>query len=90
LNNRDLIIKTARRLDKFTLDEMVVVSGVDEQELIQILSSLINEKIIVKNNNSYFFITNNSDNKEVNCRLYRGCKPRRPLPLHWQKMCSYP
>jgi len=68
LNNRDLIIKTARRLDKFTLDEMVVVSGVDEQELIQILSSLINEKIIVKNNNSYFFITNNSDNKEVNAK----------------------
>jgi len=66
LNNRDLIIKTARRLDKFTLDEMVVVSGVDEQELEEILSDLVSKKIILKNNNTYFFNINNSENKEAN------------------------
>jgi len=66
LNNRDLIIKTARRLDKFTLDEMVVVSGVDEQELEEILSDLVSKKIILQNNNTYFFNINNSENKEIN------------------------
>jgi len=55
LNNKDLIIKTARRLDNFTLDEITVVSGVDEQELNDILSNLVEEKTIVKNGSKYFF-----------------------------------
>lgn len=50
MKNRDLIIKSARRLDKFTLDDIILVSEIDEQEVTDILSELLNEKIIVKMN----------------------------------------
>ena len=55
MKNRDLIIKSARRLDKFTLDDIILVSEIDEQEVTNILSELLNEKIIVKNGNTYYF-----------------------------------
>lgn len=55
MKNRDLIIKSARRLDKFTLDDIILVSEIDEQEVPNILSELLNEKIVVKNGNTYYF-----------------------------------
>lgn len=64
MKNRDLIIKSARRLDKFTLDDIVLVSEIDEQDAIDILSELLNEKIIVKNNNTYFFNIKNKSKKD--------------------------
>lgn len=63
MKNRDLIIKTARRLDKFNLDEMIIVSEIEEQEVTAILSELLKEKIIVKNNNTYFFNIKNKSKK---------------------------
>ena len=63
MKNRDLIIKTARRLDKFNLDEMIIVSEIEEQEVTDILSELLKEKIIVKNNNTYFFNIKNKSKK---------------------------
>jgi integrase len=71
LKNKDLIIKTARRLDKFNLDEMIVVSELDEKEVSEILSDLVKQQIVLKNNNTYFFNTkksieiNNTDNFET-------------------------
>ena len=62
MKNRDLIIKSARRLDKFTLDDIILVSEIEEQEIIDILSELLNEKIIVKNNNTYYFNTKGVSN----------------------------
>ncbi len=44
MKNRGLIIKSARRLDKFTLDDIILVSEIEEQEVIDILSELLNEK----------------------------------------------
>ena len=77
MKSRDLIIKTARRLDKFDLDELIVVSELDEKEVTEILSDLIKQQIILKNNNTYFFntkksaeINNNDDIEQVN-----GIKP---------------
>ena len=55
MKNRDLIIKSARRLDKFTLEDIILVSESDEQEVTNILSELLNEKIVVKNGNIYYF-----------------------------------
>ena len=55
MKNRDLIIKSARRLDKFTLDDIILVSEIEEQEVKDILSELLNEKIVVKNGNIYYF-----------------------------------
>lgn len=63
MKNRDLIIKSARRLDKFTLDDIILVSEIEEQEVTGILSGLLNEKIIVKNNNTYFFNIKNKRDK---------------------------
>lgn len=69
MKNRDLIIKTARRLDKFSLDEMIIVSEIDEQEVTDILSELLKEKIVVKNNNTYYFntkgVNNNNSKAEI-------------------------
>ena len=73
MKNRDLIIKSARRLDKFTLDDIILVSEIDEQEVADILSELLNEKIVVKNNNTYFFnIKNKSKNEQRRTRKHRG------------------
>lgn len=55
MKNRDLIIKSARRLDKFTIDDIILVSELKEQEATNILSELLNEKIVVKNGNAYYF-----------------------------------
>lgn len=63
MKNRDLIIKSARRLDKFTFEDIVLVSELEEQEVTDILSKLLNEKIIVKNNNTYFFNIKNKSKK---------------------------
>ena len=68
MKNKDLIIKTARRLDKFTLDDVIQVTDIDEQDVIVILSELLKEKIVVKNGNTYYFNTkwvNNNGSAEV-------------------------
>lgn len=65
MKNRDLIIKSARRLDKFTLDDIILVSEIDEQEVTDILSKLLNEKIVVKNGNTYYFNTKNVNNTGI-------------------------
>ena len=63
MKNKDLITTIARRLDKFNLNEMIVVSELDEKEVQDILSNLISEQIIIQNNNMYYF--NNKKTAEV-------------------------
>ena len=70
MKNKDLIIKVARRLDKFNLDEIIVVSELQEQEVKEILSDLIKEQVIIKSSNKYFF--NNKRNNEQN-RIKINC-----------------
>ena len=65
MKNRDLIIKSARRLDKFTLDDVILVSEIEEQEVTNILSELLNEKIVVKNGNTYYFNTKGVNNNGI-------------------------
>lgn len=55
MKNKDLIIKIARRLDKFNADEMIVVSELSQNEVTEILSELLTKKVIVKNNDTYYF-----------------------------------
>lgn len=55
MKNKDLIIKVARRLDKFNLDEIIVVSELQEQEVKDIISDLLRSQVITKNNDTYFF-----------------------------------
>lgn len=55
MKNKDLIIKIARRLDKFSLDEIIVVAELQEQEVKDILSDLLKTQVIIKNNDTYFF-----------------------------------
>ena len=63
MNNRDLIIKIARRLDKFSLNEIIVISELEENEVNNILSDLLKAQIIIKNNNIYYF--NNKKTAEI-------------------------
>lgn len=65
MKNRDLIIKSARRLDKFTIDDIILVSELKEQEATNILSELLNEKIVVKNANAYYFNTKGVNNNGI-------------------------
>lgn len=65
MKNRDLIIKLARRLDKFTIDDIILVSELKEQEATNILSELLNEKIVVKNGNAYYFNTKGVNNNGI-------------------------
>lgn len=65
MKNRDLIIKSARRLDKFTLDDIILVSEIEEQEATNILSELLKEKIVVKNGNTYYFNTKGVNNNGI-------------------------
>lgn len=55
MKNKDLIIKIARRLDKFSLDEIITVSELQEQDVKDILSDLLKSQVIIKNNDTYFF-----------------------------------
>ena len=55
MKNKDLIIKIARRLDKFSLDEIITISELQEQEVKDILSDLLKTQLIIKNNDTYFF-----------------------------------
>lgn len=65
MKNRDLIIKSARRLDKFTIYDIILVSELKEQEATNILSELLNEKIVVKNGNAYYFNTKGVNNNGI-------------------------
>ena len=56
MKNKDLIIKVARRLDKFNLDEIIVVSELQEQEVKAILADLIKEQVILKVVTNIFLI----------------------------------
>ena len=64
MNNKELIIKTARRLDKFTLEDISLVLEIEEQEIKDILDVLIKEKTVVNNNNKYFFNIKKSIKKD--------------------------
>ena len=55
MKNKDLIIKIARRLDKFSLDEIITISEFQEQDVKDILSDLLKSQVIIKNNDTYFF-----------------------------------
>ena len=68
MKNKDLIIKVARRLDKFNLDEIIVVSELQEQEVKEILSDLIKEQVIIKSSNKYFFY-NKRNNEQTRCNI---------------------
>ena len=56
MKNKDLIIKVARRLDKFNLDEIIVVSELQEQEVKAIFADLIKEQVILKVVTNIFLI----------------------------------
>lgn len=76
MKNRDLIIKSARRLDKFNLDELIVVSELDEKEVTEILSDLVKQQFVLKNNNTYFFNTKKSaETNENNIETTDEIKP---------------
>ena len=64
MNNKDLILKTARRLDKFSLDDIIISSGLEESIVNDVLANLIKENIILKNNEMYFF-NNSNNNPEI-------------------------
>lgn len=52
---RDQILKLCRRLDKFTLDEIMLISEVDSEELVPILNSFKTENKLVLNKGVYTY-----------------------------------
>ena len=55
MNNKNFVIKTARRLDKFQMFDLVITTELNESEVEEIVSELITEQVIIKNNGVYFY-----------------------------------
>lgn len=52
---KERILRLCKRLDKFSLDEIEMVSELETEELIPILSELKNENKLIQKGNSYFY-----------------------------------
>ena len=52
---KERILRLCKRLDKFTLDEIEMVSELKTEELMPILSELKNENRLIQKGNSYFY-----------------------------------
>ncbi len=52
------ILKLAKRLGKFSFDEIALISEIDEDELLDILNELEKEKKLTVRNNTYFYLGN--------------------------------
>ena len=70
---KERILRLCKRLDKFTLDEIEMVSELKTEELMPILSELKNENRLIQKGNSYFY------NKVSTTR-----KKYKKLPLFFQ------
>lgn len=78
MKNKDLIIKIARRLDKFNLDELITISELSEEEVKTVLSELLKKKIIIQNGNNYFF----NNQKDVKTQIDNELKPEvKPIAI---------
>ena len=55
---RDKILKLAKRLNKFTLDEIEPILNIDNMQ--EILDMLVEEKLLQCQNETYFYIKNES------------------------------
>lgn len=56
MKNKKLILKFARRLEKFKLDEIITLSELAEDEVKNFLNVLIDEKHLKLNKDTYFYI----------------------------------
>lgn len=52
---KERILRLCKRLDKFSLDEIEMVSELETEELMPILSELKNENKLIQKGNSYFY-----------------------------------
>ncbi|MGN1153063.1 MAG: tyrosine-type recombinase/integrase [Candidatus Gastranaerophilaceae bacterium] len=55
INNKNMIEKIAKKLDKFTFDEIVTISELEENEVKEILEVLIQENAILQKEDTYFY-----------------------------------
>ena len=56
MKNKKLILKFARRLENFKLDEIITLSELAEDEVKNLLKVLIDEKQLKLNKDVYFYI----------------------------------
>lgn len=50
-----MIEKIAKKLDKFTFDEIVTISELEENEVKEILEVLIQENVVLQKEDTYFY-----------------------------------
>lgn len=55
INNKNLIEKIAKKLDKFTFDEIVAISELGENEVKEILEVLIQEHVVLQKEDTCFY-----------------------------------
>lgn len=61
---RERILKLCKRLDKFTLDEITMISEIEEDELLPVLNELISENSIILRNETYFYCKKSSKSNQ--------------------------
>lgn len=54
-DNKLAVEKIAKKLDKFKLDEVVMILELEENEVKNILDTLIEENVIIQNDDTYFY-----------------------------------
>ena len=54
-DNKLAVEKIAKKLDKFKLDEVVMISELEENEVKNILDTLVEENVIIQNDDTYFY-----------------------------------
>lgn len=82
---RERILKLCKRLDKFTLDEIAMISEIEEDELLPVLNELISENSIILRNETYFY--QKKKIREKNISKFRAF-PEQTIDLVIRCFCS--
>ena len=83
---RDQILKLCRRLDKFTFDEILLISEIDSEELTEYLNDFLSMNKLIINNNIYIY--NNDSNAENISNSIMSYYPPQIVTLMIRSYCA--
>lgn len=84
---RDQILKLCRRLNKFTFDEILLISEMDSEELKEHLNAILSAKKLVLNNGIYTFKNTSDETNAVSSSLFTYY-PKHIIELMLRSYCA--
>lgn len=85
---KDKILRLARRLNKFTLEEISSIAEADEEKVKLILDELEENKILKRNNKNYLFISTKNIGNRVNLNLKYQHHSKETLDFIKKAFCA--